>query len=94
MTSLVSHSYSRGIGELSSSLVAIMSEMQLQSLEDKVLKLLARNRELVDEIASMKSGSGDWEKERSELLRQNEAARRQVNKMIKQIEVLERNSGE
>jgi len=74
--------------------VAIMSEMQLQSLEDKVLKLLARNRELVDEIASMKSGSGDWEKERSELLRQNEAARRQVNKMIKQIEVLERNSGE
>jgi|GEM_PF-4007791 len=71
-----------------------MSEMQLQSLEDKVLKLLARNRELVDEIASMKSGSGDWEKERSELLRQNEAARRQVNKMIKQIEVLERNSGE
>jgi uncharacterized protein (TIGR02449 family) len=71
-----------------------MSEMQLQSLEDKVLKLLARNRELVNEIASIKSGSGDWEKERSELLRQNEAARRQVNKMIKQIEVLERNSGE
>lgn len=71
-----------------------MSETQLQSLEDKVLKLLARNRELVAEIASMKSGSDDWEKERSELLRQNEAARRQVNKMIKQIEVLERNSGE
>ena len=71
-----------------------MSDNQLKSLQDKVLKLLAMNRELIEEIESMKTDRATWQNERSRLLKQNDAARRRVNEMIKQLQVLERNSGQ
>ncbi|MBM95244.1 MAG: DUF904 domain-containing protein [Oceanospirillaceae bacterium] len=52
------------------------------------------NRELIEEIESMKTDRATWQNERSRLLKQNEAARRRVNEMIKQLQVLERNSGQ
>jgi len=69
-----------------------MSETQLQILQDKVLKLLAKNKELVDKIESMQADHVGWKTERAKLLKENEAARRQVNELIKQLRVLERNN--
>lgn len=70
-----------------------MADNDLQSLQQKLEKLLAIHADLRQQNLTMRNAEAQWQVERAKLMQQNEIARRKINDMITRLQILERNSG-
>jgi len=70
-----------------------MQEAEIQSLLQKIEKLIDVHEDLRDQLKTMRNAEASWQAERAKLTQHNEVARRKVSEMISRLQILERNSG-
>jgi cell division protein ZapB len=66
----------------------------IDSLQQRIMKLLTVHDELMHENRRMRAAEASWQAERIKLMKQNEEARHKVNDMIQRLQTLERNCGQ
>ena len=74
--------------------MADMPGTNIDSLQQRILKLLTLHEELLQENRRMHAAEAAWQAERTRLLKHNEEARLKVNEMIQRLQTLERNCGQ
>ncbi|MCY0965202.1 DUF904 domain-containing protein [Parathalassolituus penaei] len=74
--------------------MANMPGNTIDSLQQRILKMLTLHEELMQENRRMRAAESAWQAERIRLLKQNEEARLKVNEMIQRLQTLERNCGQ
>ncbi|PAV25375.1 cell division protein ZapB [Tamilnaduibacter salinus] len=66
-----------------------MDQPELQSLAEKVDRLIARCEKLERENTAMRQAQDDWNRERAQLVQKNDLARNKIEAMIGRLRALE-----
>lgn len=66
-----------------------MEQSELQTLADKLDRLIARCHKLEQENAAMRELQEDWQRERAQLTHKNDLAKNKIEAMIGRLRALE-----